>query len=93
MTTTRYTIDDEHILEYATRWLPYGGGHFGDLLVEFGLTPEGYVTRLASILDGPAAQSLDPKLRQNLRDFVTKTSPSSRKREIGRDHLHPRSTL
>ncbi|MFI2478584.1 DUF3263 domain-containing protein [Nocardia xishanensis] len=64
------TVEDEQNLEYARRWLPYGGGRPEDTLVEFGLTPCGYIARLAAILDSPAARTLDPDIRQALHDFV-----------------------
>lgn len=31
-------IEDNRIIEFARRRLPYGGGSPGDLLVEFGMT-------------------------------------------------------
>lgn len=31
-------IEDNRIIEFARRGLPYGGGSPGDLLVEFGMT-------------------------------------------------------
>lgn len=30
-------IEDMRIIEFARRWLPYGGGTTDDLLVEFGI--------------------------------------------------------
>ncbi len=53
-------VEDDRIVEFARRWLPYGGGSPGDLLVEFGMTPAGYLTRLGEILDSPAAIRLHP---------------------------------
>ncbi|QTJ67155.1 DUF3263 domain-containing protein [Rhodococcus sp. ZPP] len=68
--SNRSIIEDSRILEFARRWLPYGGGNTGDLLVEFGMTPAGYIARLGEILDGPAGWHLDPQLRADLRSFV-----------------------
>lgn len=64
-------IEDMRIIEFARRWLPYGGGTTGDLLVEFGMTPAGYVARLNNILAGPIANQLDPNFRDDLRRFVS----------------------
>ncbi|MCQ4122558.1 DUF3263 domain-containing protein [Rhodococcus tibetensis] len=64
-------IEDARVIEFARRWLPYGGGNTGDLLVEFGMTPAGYLARLREILDGPAGWRLDPQLRADLCEFVT----------------------
>lgn len=64
-------IEDAQILEFARRWLPYGGGNSGDLLVEFGMTPACYVARLGKILDGPTARHLEPHVRVRLREFIT----------------------
>ncbi|MDV6286935.1 DUF3263 domain-containing protein [Rhodococcus jostii] len=63
-------IEDAQILEFARRWLPYGGGNSGDLLVEFGMTPACYVARLGKILDGLAARHLEPHVRIRLREFI-----------------------
>ena len=62
-------IEDAQIIEFARRWLPYGGGNTGDLLVEFGMTPARYVARLGKILDGPPARHLEP-IRVRLREFI-----------------------
>ncbi|MDJ0420129.1 DUF3263 domain-containing protein [Rhodococcus opacus] len=64
-------IEDMRIIEFARRWLPYGGGTTGDLLVEFGMTPACYIARLNSILAGPTANQLDPTFRDDLRRFVS----------------------
>ncbi|MFD9664900.1 DUF3263 domain-containing protein [Rhodococcus sp. NPDC059968] len=64
-------IEDMRIIEFARRWLPYGGGTTGDLLVEFGMTPACYIARLDSILTGPTANQLDPNFRDDLRRFVS----------------------
>ncbi|WP_016883737.1 MULTISPECIES: DUF3263 domain-containing protein [unclassified Rhodococcus (in: high G+C Gram-positive bacteria)] len=63
-------IEDAQVIEFARRWLPYGGGTTGDLLVEFGMTPACYVARLRKILAGPAGACLDPQLRADLGRFV-----------------------
>ncbi|MFE7421651.1 DUF3263 domain-containing protein [Rhodococcus sp. NPDC057529] len=68
--TNDSVIDDVRVVEFARRWLPYGGGTTGDLLVEFGMTPACYLARLGKILSGPVGQRLDPQLRADLRHFV-----------------------
>jgi hypothetical protein len=73
--SNRSIIDDTHLLEFARKWLPFGGGLTGDLLVEFGMTPAGYVNRLDNIRSGSAARELPPQLRADLRHFVD-THPS-----------------
>lgn len=74
--STSSVIDDTRIIEFARRWLPYGGGNTGDLLVEFGMTPACYIARLGKILDSPAVQRLDPQLRADLRTFVATRTPT-----------------
>ncbi|WP_213575934.1 DUF3263 domain-containing protein [Rhodococcus sp. USK13] len=64
-------IEDMRIIEFARRWLPYGGGTTGDLLVEFGMTPACYIARLDSILARPTDNQLDPNFREDLRRFVS----------------------
>ncbi|MEU2006304.1 DUF3263 domain-containing protein [Rhodococcus sp. NPDC019627] len=71
-------LEDLRIIEFARRWLPYGGGTTGDLLVEFGMTPACYVARLDSILAGPTANQLDPNFREDLRRFVSLRAPTAR---------------
>jgi uracil-DNA glycosylase len=63
-------IEDAQILEFARRWMPYGGGNSGDLLVEFGMTPAGYRDRLRRILNGPVGRRLEPALRAQLTEYV-----------------------
>ncbi|MGZ9886475.1 DUF3263 domain-containing protein [Rhodococcus ruber] len=74
-------VEDDRIVEFARRWLPYGGGSPGDLLVEFGMTPAGYLARLGEILDSPAALRLHPRLRADLRNFVAARTVASRAAE------------
>ena len=60
-------IEDAQILEFACRWLPFGGGEPVDLMVDFGMTPASFAARLARILEGPVAAHLEPELRSDLR--------------------------
>lgn len=62
--------EDAQILEFARRWLPFGGGEPIDLMVEFGLTPAGYMNRLRAALNGPASSTLDPRLRLALQRYA-----------------------
>ncbi|ETT27286.1 DUF3263 domain-containing protein [Rhodococcus aetherivorans] len=71
-------IEDNRIIEFARRRLPYGGGSPGDLLVEFGMTPADYLIRLGEILDSPVALRLHPRLRADLRNFVAARTPAPR---------------
>ncbi|MGW4340671.1 DUF3263 domain-containing protein [Rhodococcus koreensis] len=68
--------EDAQILDYARRWLPYGGGTAGDLLIEFGLTPARYLNRLEAIIDGPESEHMDTEFRAQLHEFVTQKSKS-----------------
>ncbi|MEN0137378.1 MAG: hypothetical protein AAGC80_19670 [Rhodococcus sp. (in: high G+C Gram-positive bacteria)] len=68
--TSSSVIEDTRLVEFARRWLPYGGGNTGDLLVEFGMTPACYLARLRKILDGPVGRQLDSQFRTELRAFV-----------------------
>jgi hypothetical protein len=71
-------IEDAQILEFARRWLPYGGGSAEDLLVEFGMTPAGYLDRLRRVLDKPVSRRLDPVTYARLREFVDSHPLTSR---------------
>jgi hypothetical protein len=72
--THRSLPEDARVLEFACRWVPYGGGDPGDILVEFGISPARYVARLARTLDGPLARTLTPEMRASLREFVAARS-------------------
>lgn len=61
---------DAEILAFARKWLPFGGGTSGDILVEFGMTPGHYLSRLDASLRGPAAENLEPEEHQALNRFV-----------------------
>lgn len=63
-------IEDAQILDFARRWLPYGGGSPEDILVEFGMTPARYLDRLGRVLDKPVSRRLDPVTYARLRNFV-----------------------
>ncbi|EME15373.1 DUF3263 domain-containing protein [Rhodococcus triatomae] len=52
--------EDRHLLDFACRWLPFGGARSGDVLVEFGLTPAGYRARVAGLLSNPEIQAMVP---------------------------------
>ena len=43
--------DQERILAFATRWLPYGGGTAEDIMVTFGTTSDIYFRRLQALLE------------------------------------------
>lgn len=50
------------MVDFALRWLPYGGGPAEDIIVGFGLSPREFFARLDSLLRGPACpQHLDPR--------------------------------
>ncbi|OAK53854.1 hypothetical protein A3K89_21880 [Rhodococcoides kyotonense] len=50
------------MVDFALRWLPYGGGHAEDIIVGFGLSPREFFTRLDAALRGPACPPhLDPR--------------------------------
>lgn len=66
-----------HLVAFARRWLPYGGGSRGDILVEFGLTEDEYFTRLLAVL--PEA-GLDPTTTTHLHTLATRRLTTARDR-------------
>lgn len=58
---------DDAILAFARSWYGYGGGSDEDIYVEFGLPARAYFERLRTLLQGPAADSLDPQMRDEMR--------------------------
>jgi hypothetical protein len=49
--------EDDRMVNFALRWLPYGGGPAEDIIVEFGLSSREFFTRLDAVLRGPACPS------------------------------------
>lgn len=41
------------MIDFATRWMPYGGGPAEDIVVGFGISPAQFFTRLQELLQGP----------------------------------------
>lgn len=58
---------DESLLDFACRWLPYGGAPLDEVLVRFGMTPEIYAQRLLELLDSVGARVVSTAHRQELR--------------------------
>jgi hypothetical protein len=59
-------IVDTAILEFACRWLPYGGPPADEIWVGFGMTMPRYEQRLAKILDSGAAREVPTDVRDLL---------------------------
>ena len=43
--------DDQDLLTFAIRWLPYGGGPDDEILINFGLTRQRYLQRLRDTVE------------------------------------------
>ncbi|WP_158306516.1 DUF3263 domain-containing protein [Rhodococcus opacus] len=54
------------ILEFACRWLPYGGPPADEIWIGFGMTAPRYEQRLAKILDTAAGREVPPDIRDRL---------------------------
>lgn len=46
--------EQERMVDFATRWLPYGGGSEEDIIVGFGIGTTEFFTRLRAALDDEA---------------------------------------
>ncbi len=77
------------MLDFAVRWMPYGGGEAEDIMVTFGMSPETYFRRLEHVLthpaqptglDAPSVQALHRVCRHRLDSEV-------RRVEVGRSPL------
>ncbi len=42
--------EDDHVVAFATRWLPYGGARRSDIFLTFGVTPTVFGERLHAAL-------------------------------------------
>lgn len=73
MTITGNDLPTEHaeILDFARRWLPYGGGTAEDILVEFGIGEREYFRRLGEILDGVVGADVDPTTVAAMKQVAT----------------------
>ncbi|WP_160094417.1 DUF3263 domain-containing protein [Rhodococcus sp. T7] len=58
---------DAAILEFAWRWLPYGGPTAEDILIEFGMTTARYEQQLLLLLDSEVSRSVPPDAHARLR--------------------------
>ncbi|WP_143543145.1 hypothetical protein [Rhodococcus sp. NCIMB 12038] len=58
---------DETILEFARRWIPYGGPPQEEILVGFGLTPERFAERALAALGRIAGRRLTAEEQESLR--------------------------
>ena len=45
----------ERMVAFALRWMPYGGGPAEEILVDFGIAPRTYFTRLHELLTDSAS--------------------------------------
>ena len=67
---------DTEILEFAHRWLPYGGPPPDEIWVEFGMHTRRYEQHLLTMLDTVASRNLPPNDRATLRaQLVEKRLP------------------
>lgn len=53
-----------HMLDFARRWAPFGGGEPGDIFVEFGLPADTYFRRLRYFLREHPMAIMDPSVHQ-----------------------------
>jgi hypothetical protein len=43
-------IETNRVIEFASRWAPYGGATEEEILVEFGMTPRRFIERLWQVI-------------------------------------------
>lgn len=44
------SVDQKRMLEFAIRWLPFGGGPRGEIFLEFGISERTYYDRLLTLV-------------------------------------------
>ncbi|QSE92858.1 hypothetical protein JWS13_31820 [Rhodococcus pseudokoreensis] len=57
---------DAAILEFACRWLPYGGPPPDEIWIGFGMTTPGFDRRLSRILESVGAREVPADVRARL---------------------------
>lgn len=66
---------DASILDFARRWLPYGGPTADDILTEFGMTTVRYEQQLLMLLlDSVDSRRIPAEVRTHLRAQVVERS-------------------
>lgn len=61
--------EQQRLLEFAIRWLPFGGGSPGDIFLEFGLSEKKYYDRLLTLItQRSVARSFDEDVVESLID-------------------------
>ncbi|MCK0089235.1 hypothetical protein MWU77_00380 [Rhodococcus sp. F64268] len=52
-------MESAEILEFAVKWLPFGGGSDEDIFVRFGIGPEEYFSRLIEAINTSSCSKID----------------------------------
>lgn len=60
---------DQGLIQFLSRWMPYGGGD-EEMLPEFGIAPHEFYRRALHLLDDRSTQ-VDFILRQRMREFCS----------------------
>lgn len=84
--------DDHDLLTYAIKWLPYGGGPDGEILINFGLSKQLYLVRLRDAVDRQL-DHIHPQTAARLIQFCDHaTDPKSRRAKRTSGSPKPRPT-
>ena len=78
MDMPRVDVFDSSMLEFARRWLPFGGPRAGDILVEFGMTITQYELRLLVLIDSTDSRTMPEADRARLRAQLVERHPNRR---------------
>jgi len=68
--TERISTEDRVMIDFARRWVPFGGPRAGDILVEYGLTPAVFAERVTRLLTAPRHLGLSTAETDALRVMV-----------------------
>ena len=67
----------EDLINFGSRWAPFGGPRDDDLLVEFGMTPRTYYNRLARALRVRPANEVGEDIHRTLLALCYRRDPPS----------------
>lgn len=71
-TAGAFSVDQKRMVEFAIRWLPFGGGPRGEIFLEFGLSERGYYERLLTLVTHQSAtKALGTADAESLIDLCT----------------------
>jgi Protein of unknown function (DUF3263) len=81
--------DDRHLLVFAIRWMPYGGGPADEIFIQFGMTPQRFYERLQEVIERHWSR-IHPATRSQLVRVWSPQTPSASQKAADNRTTAPR---